>query len=190
MTDLPEHEPRWRGFLLRASEALPLAVFLVYAALADPKTQADWRGPYCAATALAIAAMALRMGAGLALNRIFFALMLYFISGSIALATHWRWLNELYAQMEATAMLWWVLLVGAAFTAGSASGFAGIDAIDRRTAVVSSLGLLGVTALAALVSGHFAGNRLLSAYLPFVAVFASHGLIRARYKAGPSQGRR
>jgi len=80
-------------------------------------------------------------------------------------------------------MLWWVLLVGAAFTAGSASGFVGIDSIDRRTAVVSSLGLLGVTALAALVSGHFAGNRLLSAYLPFVAVFVSHGLIRARYGA-------
>jgi len=183
MTDLLEQEPRWRGFLLGAGEALPLAVFLIYVALADPKTQAEWRGPYYAATAVAVAATALRMGAGLALNRIFFALTLYFISGSIALATHWLWLNELYGRMEATAMLWWVLLVGAAFTAGSASGFVGIDSIDRRTAVVSSLGLLGVTALATLVSGHFAGNRLLSAYLPFVAVFASHGLIRARYEA-------
>jgi len=152
-------------------------------ALADPRTQAEWRGPYYAATAVAVAATALRLSARLALNRIFFALTLYFISGSIALATHWPWLNELYARMEATAMLWWVLLVGAAFTAGSASGFVGIDSIDRRTAVVSSLGLLGVTALAALVSGHFAGNRLLSAYLPFVAVFVSHGLIRARYGA-------
>jgi hypothetical protein len=61
-----------------------------------------------AATAVAVAATALRMGAGLALNRIFFALTLYFISGSIALATRWPWLNELYGRMEATTMLWWV----------------------------------------------------------------------------------
>jgi hypothetical protein len=168
-----------RAFALRAIEALPLAAFLIYMAVVDPHAQAEWRLPYYAATALAAAGALLLWRAGAMFNRIYLGIALYFVSGSLALLTRWPWLNAEYGRLEGTAMLYWVLVTGLGFTLFNTHGYVGIDAAPR-TVRLSSWLLLGITAAATAVSVHFIGNRLLSSFLPFIAVFAALGLIKAR----------
>jgi hypothetical protein len=151
-----------RAFFLRAVEALPLAVFLIYMAAMDPRAQVEWRTPYFAATALALAGIYLLTRLGAVLNRIYLGIALYFVSGTIALLTRWPWLNAEYGRLEGTAMLYWVLATGLFFTL-----------LNRRL-------LFGITVVATAVSQYFVGNRLFSSFLPFIAVFAAHGIIKAR----------
>ena len=171
-----------RAFALRAVEALPLAVFLIYMTVANPQAQAEWRAPYFAATALAIVGTVLLVRRGAVLNRIYLGIALYFVSGTLALVTRWPWLNAEYGRLEGTAMLYWVLAVGVFFTLFNTRGYIGIDA-DPRTVRSSSWLLLGITLVAAIASTAFIGNRLLSSFLPFIAVFTAHGLIKARLHA-------
>jgi len=168
-----------RAFFLRAVEALPLAVFLIYMAVADPRAQAEWRMPYYAATALAIASTVLLTRMGATLNRIYLGIALYFVSGTLALLTRWPWLNEEYGRLEGTAMLFWVLATGLWFTLFNARGYTGVDA-PPGTVRNSSWLLLGITFAATAISYEFIGNRLYSSFLPFIAVFAAQGLIKAR----------
>jgi hypothetical protein len=170
------------AFALRAIEALPLAVFLLYMAVADPREQIEWRAPYYAATALAIAGCVLLVRMGASLNRIYLGIALYFVSGTLALLTRWPWLNAEYGRLEGTAMLYWVLATGLFFTLLNTRGYIGVDAAPR-TVRASSWLLLAITALAAAVSTAFIGNRLFSSFLPFIAVFAAHGIIKARLHA-------
>jgi hypothetical protein len=168
-----------RAFALRAIEALPLAVFLIYMAVADPRAQEEWRAPYFAATALAIAGTILLLRMGATLNRIYLGIALYFVSGSIALITRWPWLNAEYGRLEGTAMLYWVLATGVFFTVFNTRGYIGVDAVARTVRANSWL-LLAITALATAVSVYFVGNRLLSSFLPFIAVFTAQGILKAR----------
>jgi len=171
-----------RAFALRAVEALPLAVFLIYMAVADPRAQVEWRLPYYAATALAFAATIFLVRMGAILNRIYLGIALYFVSGTLALLTRWPWLNAEYGRLEGTAMLFWVLGTGILFTLFNARGFIGSDA-SPRTVRTNSWLLVGITAAATAVSLVYIGNRLFSSFLPFIAVFAAHGLIKARLHA-------
>ena len=171
-----------RAFVLRAVEALPLAVFLIYMAVMDPRAQHEWRAPYYAATLLAIVGTLLLWRRGAILNRIYLGIALYFVSGTIALLTRWPWLNAEYGRLEGTAMLLWVLGVGVFFTWFNARGYIGIDAPPAIVRASSRL-LLLVTLAATAVSLAFIGNRLLSSFLPFIAVFAAHGIIKVRTKA-------
>ena len=168
-----------RAFFLRAVEALPLAVFLLYMAVMDPRAQIEWRAPYYAATAIAIGGTWLLLRLGATLNRIYFGITLYFVSGTLALLTRWPWLNDEYGRLEGTAMLYWVLATGIVFTFASPRGYIGSDAapaVVRR----SSYLLLAITLAATVASQIFLGNRLLSSFLPFIAVFVAQGLIKAR----------
>lgn len=122
----------------------------------------------------------LRLATNGLLNRIHVAIGLYFGSGSIALAVHWSWLNQFYGRTEATAMLYWVLLVGAVTMFASRAGFIGVDGAPHAAVRRASIALLGIALLAAVFSGFFRGNSLLSAYLPFVALFMGHALLRNR----------
>jgi len=171
-----------RAFALRAVEALPLAVFLIYMAVAEPRAQAEWRIPYFAATGLAIAATILLVRGGAILNRIYLGIALYFVSGTLALLTRWPWLNSEYGRLEGTAMLFWVLGVGVLFALFNTRGFIGLDA-SPRTVRGSSWLLVAITAVATGVSLAFLGNRLYSSFMPFIAVFGAHGLIKARLHA-------
>jgi hypothetical protein len=171
-----------RAFALRAVEALPLAVFLIYMAVADPRAQVEWRLPYYAATALALAATILLTRMGATLNRIYLGIALYFVSGTLALLTRWPWLNAEYGRLEGTAMLFWVLGVGILFTLFNVRGFIGSDAAPRTVRTYSWL-LVAITSAATAVSLAFVGNRLFSSFLPFIAVFAAHGIIKARLHA-------
>lgn len=171
-----------RAFLLRAVESLPLAVFLLYMAIMDPRAQPEWRAPYYASTALAVLACYVLIRERAIINRIYFGIALYFVSGSIALATRWPWLNAEYGRLEGTAMLFWVLGAGVWFTLFDARGYIGLDAPARTVRGASWL-LLAVTIVATAVSLAFVGNRVVSSFVPFVAVFATHGLIKARLHA-------
>ena len=168
-----------KAFLLRAVEALPLAVFLLYMAVMDPRAQEDWRVPYYAATTLAIAGTVLLSLLGATLNRIYFGIALYFVSGTIALLTRWPWLNTEYGRLEGTAMLYWVLATGLWFTLFNVRGYTGVDA-PPVTVRRSSWLLLAITLIATVVSQVFVGNRMFSSFLPFIAVFAAQGIIKAR----------
>ena len=168
-----------KAFFLRVVEALPLAVFLLYMAVMDPRAQLEWRVPYYAATALAIIGTILLWRLGATLNRIYLGITLYFVSGTIALLTRWPWLNEEYGRLEGTAMLYWVLATGIWFALFNVRGYTGVDAPPATVRRSSSL-LLAITVLATAVSQFFVGNRVYSSFLPFIAVFAAHGIIKAR----------
>jgi hypothetical protein len=170
-----------KAFALRAIEALPLAVFLIYMAVADPRAQAEWRLPYYAATALAAAGAFLLWRERAVFNRIYLGISLYFVSGTIALLTRWPWLNDEYGRLEGTAMLYWVLLTGLAATLFNKRGYIGADAQPQAVRAYS-WGLLAITLAATAVSVYFIGNRLLSSFLPFIAVFTAHGLMKARLR--------
>jgi hypothetical protein len=173
-----------KAFAFRAIEALPLAVFLIYMAVVDPRAQAEWRTPYFAATALAIAGAVLLWRAGAIFNRIYLGIALYFVSGTIALITRWPWANAEYGRLEGTAMLYWVLATGLVATLFNARGYIGLDA-PRRVVRTQSWLLLAITAAATVVSVIFLGNRLLSSFLPFIAVFTAHGVMKARLRHAP-----
>jgi hypothetical protein len=177
------------AFLLRAVEALPLALFLVYMTVMDPRAQEEWRAPYYAATALALVGLVLLWRAGATLNRIYLGITLYFVSGTIALLTRWPWLNAEYGRLEGTAMLFWVLGVGIAFTLASPRGFAGVEAEPSAVRRASWL-LLAITAAATVFSLAFVGRRVLSSFLPFIVVFASQAIIKAKMPASNSRGPR
>jgi hypothetical protein len=170
-----------RAFFLRAVEALPLALFLLYMAVMNPKAQPEWRAPYYAATALAIVGTLLLVRLGATLNRIYLGIALYFVSGTIALLTRWPWLNAEYGRLEGTAMLCWVLATGIWFTLFDARGYTGVDA-PAVTVRRSSWLLLAITGVATAVSWYFIGNRVFSSFLPFIAVFTAHGIIKARLR--------
>src|SRR5690349_22287304 len=170
-----------RAFFLRAVEALPLAVFLLYMAVMDPRAQPEWPAPYYASTALAVIGTVLLVRHRATLNRVYLGITLYFVSGTIALITRWPWLNEEYGRLEGTAMLYWVLATGIWCTLFNARGYTGVDA-PPTTVRRSSWLLLAITVLATAVSQFYVGNRVFSSFLPFIAVFAAHGLIKARLR--------
>jgi hypothetical protein len=170
-----------RAFFLRAVEALPLALFLLYMAVMDPHAQAEWRAPYYASTALAVIGTVLLLRLGATLNRIYLGIALYFVSGTIALLTGWPWINDEYGRLEGTAMLYWVAATGIWCTLFDARGYTGVDA-PRDTVRHSSWLLLAITGVATAVSQFFIGNRVFSSFLPFIAVFAAHGIIKARLR--------
>jgi hypothetical protein len=167
-----------RAFVLRVVEAMPLAVFLIYMTVMDPRAQAQWRTPYYAATALALVGIVALWRAGATLNRIYLGIALYFVSGTIALVTRWPWLNEEYGRLEGTAMLFWVLAVGVVATLVSARGYVGVEAPAREVRNASLL-LLAITVAATAASLAFLGNRVLSSFAPFIAVFTAQALIKA-----------
>ena len=160
---------------------MPLAVFLLYMAIANPREQVEWRLPYYTATALAFFGTTLLVRRGAILNRIYLGIALYFASGTVGLLTRWPWINAEYGRLEGTAMMYWVLATGVCFTLFDRRGYIGLDA-DPRTVRRASWLLLGITLVASAVSTYFIGNRLLSSFLPFIAVFTAHGIIKARLR--------
>ena len=128
---------------------MPLAVFLIYMTVMDPRAQVEWRAPYYAATALALVGTLVLWRAGATLNRIYLGIALYFVSGTIALITRWPWLNAEYGRLEGTAMLFWVLAVGLVATLASARGYVGVEAPPRDVRNASWL-LLAITTAATI----------------------------------------
>jgi hypothetical protein len=176
-----------KAFALRVIEALPLAIFLIYMAVMDPREQIEWRAPYYAATALALAGTVLLWRVGAVFNRIYLGIALYFVSGTLALITRWPWLNAEYGRLEGAAMLCWVLATGLCSTLFNTRGYIGVDAAPRVVRAYS-WSLVAVTLAATAVSVYFLGNRLLSSFLPFIAVFTALGLMKAHLHRAVARG--
>jgi formate-dependent nitrite reductase membrane component NrfD len=182
--DFPAYRPLLISLLRNAFEALPLPLFLVCMQWAKPVVSADWRMPYFASTVAAIATTAWVVYRKETLNRIYLGLNLYFLSGSIGLMLHWTWLNDTYGRIEATGMLLWIAAVGAISTVSSKAGFIAIDTGQPKLTERKSLQLLVTAVCVTGLSWWFQGNVLLSAYIPFVVLFAAHSLLRAQAMSG------
>ena len=170
----------WLGAMI---DAAPLGVFLLLMARLPPlalRVRDDWRAPYDVATIVFVLVLLLRWRWSKALlDRIHLAIGLYFVSGSVGLFAHVQWLNDAYGRLEATAMFVWIVVVGAAFALISPAGFIGIEGDPTRARAQSWLLLATAVALSALSAASL-GNRLLSAYVPFVLLFSARAVLQRR----------
>jgi hypothetical protein len=178
---------KMQGLLWNAVEALPLPVFLICLQWQHPVAWQDWRLPYYLSTAVAIITTAIALARQQTLNRIYLSLNLYFLSGSIGVGIGWQWLNNFYGMLEATGMLLWVVAVGFASTLGSRAGFIGVIVRDRQALRRWSWSLLAIAVAATLLSWGFIGNVAMSAYLPFISLFAAHAVLRGQAKSSVVQ---
>jgi hypothetical protein len=169
--------------LARIAEGIALPIFLLYMTLRPPAVQADWLGPYLGGAIVAVLGCWLVWRQKLVLNRIQLGLALYFVTGAAGLLAGWQPLNFFYGRAEATAMLYWILMVGVVATAITPSGFVGVAGLPRKTVVSASLGLLALLLAAIVLSWRFHTQPALAAYAPFLALFAAHGIVRARLTA-------
>ena len=173
--EFPISRSVWYRFFRNALEALPLGIFLTSVKLLDPTVRAEWRGPYLLSALSAIAVTLIAVRGRRILNRIYFALALYFISGAVGLLVGWAWLNDFYGSTEATAMLIWIVAIGIC-AMGSRAGFIGVKSENRKAVRLRSIGLLAVALIVTGLSWRFHGDALLSAYVPFIILFIAQAL--------------
>lgn len=158
-------------------ESLSLTVFLLYIHLADMHTRADWLLPYLLSSAAGLGAMVYMRWRGLILNRLFIGITLYFCSGLAGLVTGWDWLNQIYGDLGAMAMLGWILLAGAMATLASPYGFLGVRSAGYFSIPGGSLLLLCAGLLATAAAASFMGSKLFGEWLPFIFLFSMRSLL-------------
>ncbi len=166
--------------LFRVMEALPLPVFLLYAAVIDQSIPLNWLGPFVASSSIAILTTTMLLVNKVPLNRLVIGISLYLIIGCFALLTNHTWLNEMYRILEASGMLASIIIVGVVSLLVNPAGFIGVKSPDRKKVVIFSLALLLVALLAFVLSFSLQGNKLLSEIIPFIGLFAIQGLLRSQ----------
>lgn len=166
--------------IVRLIEALPLPIFLVYAAIIDQSFSQNWLGPYALSSVAALLTTFFLLQNNVLLNRLFLGINIYLITGSVGLLTNLAWLNELYGTMEASGMLAWIIIMGAGSLLFSPEGFIGVTSQDRKQIVKFSLYLLFVAVIAFFVSFFLQGNKLFSEYIPFITLFTAHGILKSQ----------
>ena len=159
-------------------EAIPLPIFLIYAALIDQSYSQNWQGPYTTSSIVALLTTTILMFNKVPLNRLIIGINVYLITGSLGLYTDQVWLNQLYGKMEASGMLAWIIIVGVVSILLNPAGFIGIKSQDRKKVIIFSLYLLLVAQIAFLFSFYFQGNKIYSEYIPFIALFAVQGILK------------
>jgi hypothetical protein len=180
IVDFSTYRPKLNRLLRNAIEASPLPLFLLLVHRLNPSAPAEWRMPYFVCTGVAIVTTVWLLVRSETLNRICLGVNLYFLSGSIGLALQWEWLNATYGRLEATGMLLWIVVVGIISTLCSRPGFVAVDAGPTPIIWRNSLYLVGVALCVMFLSWAFVGNALLSAYVPFIILFAAYGLLRGQ----------
>lgn len=165
-------------FLFGIVEAIPLPIFLIYAALIDQSISQNWRGPYIASSIAALITTTILKFNRVLLNRLFIGINIYLITGSLGLITDQVWLNQLYGKMEASGMLAWIIIVGGVSMLLSPAGFIGIQFHDRKKIINFSLYLLFAALLAFLFSFYFQGSKIYSEYMPFIMLFATQSILK------------
>jgi len=166
-----------KKFLDNSIESFALTFFLIYIHLMDIKVRADWLWPYLCASILGLAAIIYLYKKHIVLNRIFLGGTLYFCSGLLGLLINWDWLNQAYAELEAVAMLYWIVLVGI-ISIFTPYGFLGIKNPGYFSNTQSSLLLLFFCIIATGIAYLFIGNTFLGEWLPFIFIFSVRGLLR------------
>ena len=164
--------------LFRVMEALPLPVFLLYAALIDQSIPHNWLGPFLASSSIAIFTTTILLFNKVSLNRLILGISLYLIIGCLALLTNHTWLNQMYGILKASGMLVSIIIVGVVSLLVSPAGFIGVLSTDRKKVIMFSLYLLLVALIAFLLSFSLQGNKWLSEVIPFIGLFAIQGLLR------------
>ena len=166
--------------LFRVMEALPLPVFLLYAAVIDQSIPQNWLGPFVASSSIAILTTTILLFNKVLLNRLVIGITLYLIIGSLALLTNHTWLNQMYEKLEASGMLASIIIVGVVSLLVSPAGFIGVVSPDRKKVFKFSLYLLLVALIAFSLSFYLQGNKLYSEVIPFIGLFVIQGLLRSR----------
>lgn len=158
-------------------ESLSLTFFLIYIHLIDIKVRADWIWPYLFASILGLVAIIYLYKKRIILNRIFLGATLYFCSGFMGLLIGWDWLNQAYTELEAVAMLYWILGVGIIMGSVSPYGFLGIKSVGRFSKMQASLLLLLSCIIATAIATFFIRNTFLGQWLPFIFIFSTRSLL-------------
>lgn len=178
--------------LERALESLALMVFLIYIQVVGMATRADWLLPYLLASGLGLGATIYLLWRKTLLNRLLLGITLYFCSGLLGLTLEWDWLNNLYGELGAVAMLIWILLTGVAALWLSPYGFLAVKAPGYLSKTQGSILLLLACALAILVASCFIHNKLLGEWLPFIFLFSMRSLLlrldRKQFTAAANAG--
>ena len=154
-------------------EATPLPIFLFFSAFIDQSINQNWQGPFVASSIVAILTTTVLLWNRIRLNRLFIGINLYLLIGTVALLTHHVWLNHMYEILKASGMLAGILIVGTCSLLFSPAGFIGISSQDRKQVIIFSLYLLLITGIAFLFSLYFQGNKILSQFIPFIALFSA-----------------
>lgn len=165
-------------------EALPLPVFLLYAAVIDQSIPQHWLEPFVASSSIAILTTTVLLFNRVPLNRLVLGISLYLIIGCIALLTNHTWLNQMYGILQASGMLVSIIIVGVVSLLVSPTGFIGVLSPDRKKVMLFSLYLLLVALIAFVLSFSLQGNKLLSEVIPFIGLFAIQGLLRSHMTKG------
>lgn len=165
-----------KSFFDNSIESLSLTFFLIYIHLIDIKVRADWLWPYLFASILGLSAIIYLYKKRIVLNRIFLGGTLYFCSGFLGLLFDWDWLNQAYTELEAVAMLYWILGVGIISILGP-YGFLGIKSVGRFSKTQASLLLLLSCIIATAIATLFIGNTFLGEWLPFIFIFSTRGVL-------------
>lgn len=166
-----------KTILNRCVESLALMVFLIYIQVADMNVRADWMLPYLLASSIGLCATLYILRHGILFNRLLLGVTLYFFSGLLGLLAEWDWLNDLYGELGAVAMLGWIFLTGV-FTGGlSRYGFLGVRSPGYFSIAQSSGLLLSACAIATITAWCFMHNKLLGEWVPFIFLFSMRSLL-------------
>ncbi len=166
--------------LFRVMEALPLPVFLLYAAVIDQSIPHNWLGPFLASSSIAILTTTILLFNKVPLNRLIIGISLYLIIGCFALLTNHTWLNQMYGIFKASGMLASIIIVGIISLLVNPAGFIGVKSPNRKKVVLFSLALLLAALLAFSLSFSLQGNKLLSEVIPFIGLFAIQSFLRSQ----------
>lgn len=164
---------RWLRFL----ESAPLTAFVLYVHTVSLQPGWDWLLPYALASLLGLAISLLLLQQRLVLDRLFLAINLYFLSGLIAVAAQLHFINQLYGQLGAAAMIGWILLLGLYVNLFCSVALLGVEEPPPpRGAWI----LWGACWCAGLWSIVFKEQVFLGEWLPFIALFTLKGLLSKR----------
>ena len=173
---------RTRHLLVNLIEAGPLLFFLVCYRLVEPSSPQDWLVPYLGSAVLAVFTMTLLQMKGISLNPVFIGIDAYLICGGLGLVTRQSWLNQLYAYLQSSGMLAWIVVVGAVYLLFSPKGFIGIDSKNRQIVAEYSVYLLIIAIFTFSLAYLFQSKQLISEFVPFVILFAGQGALKSRAK--------
>lgn len=93
-------------------EIIPLLLFVIYIRIMDMSSLESWFIPFMIGGSLSILISLYLVLTKSILNRITLGINLYLISGMVAVLLSQLWLMQLYYDLQATGMLFWVFVTG------------------------------------------------------------------------------
>lgn len=158
-------------------ESFSLTLFLIYIHVMEMKITQDWLAPYFLSSVIGVLTSAYLIKRGIILNRIFLGITLYFLSGLLGLTVEWTWLNQLYGQLGAVAMLCWIIFIGVLSSCFSPYGFLGLTQTHIFSIKTGSLLLLLACITATALAWRFTGSKLLGEWIPFIFLFSMRSIL-------------